>query len=214
MSRSLFVQADRWFDRSRSALGGELPCRRGCFRCCIGPFTITIVDALELRRGLAALDIETRQDIAQRAECQAQAMEAVAPTLANSPFVDAWDDQMVDSVLERFQDIRCPALGDDGSCRVYQFRPVTCRVMGIPIEDAGGVTQGACAIQVAVPILRLPSLLRQEEDRLAADEAAAIDMVGPTKSDGTELLLPYGFLPAAGGSSPSEEERSGRRLLA
>ena len=207
MSRSLFVQADEWFNHSRSALVGEIPCRRGCCQCCIGPFVITLLDTLELRRGLATLDTGTRQDIERQAERQARAMEALEPTLSNSRFIDHWDDRMVDSLVEQFHDVPCPALGSDGACRVYEFRPVTCRLMGIPAQGSSAVSHGACAVQLAVPIARVPAALREEEDRLVGEESAALDTVQRMQvANGTEVLLPYGFLPAAADKTSPKTE--------
>ncbi len=77
---------------------------------------------------------------------------------------------------------------------VYAFRPVTCRMMGIPVETPEGV-EGACEVQTAVLILRVPAALREEEDRLAEREAmelAALQNRLPIS--GEEVPLAYGFL--------------------
>lgn len=192
----LAVRADGWFDRSRAALLGEVPCRRGCCHCCIGPFPITILDFAELQKGLSSLDETVRRDVESNAHSQSLAIQASFPRLADSPFLDGWPDADVDSLVERFADLPCPALGPDGSCRVYAFRPVTCRTMGIPVET-NGLIEGACEIQNAVPIVRLSHRLRHDEQVLAAEEAKTIESARSTGSaEGEELLLSYGFLPA------------------
>jgi hypothetical protein len=71
---------------------------------------------------------------------------------------------------------------------------MTCRMMGIPPCDADGISQGACELQVALPVVPLPSALREEEDRLADEEAAAIEDQRGNRA-GTEVFLAYGFLP-------------------
>jgi hypothetical protein len=66
--------------------------------------------------------------------------------------------------------------------------------MGIPTEDRG-LTHGACEVQTFIPIVRLPSAFREEEDRLAQEEAASlIALRRTTGSTGEEVFLPYGFL--------------------
>ena len=66
--------------------------------------------------------------------------------------------------------------------------------MGIPTEDRG-LTHGACEVQTFIPILRLPSAFREEEDRLAQEEAASLETLRRTTgSIGEEVFLPYGFL--------------------
>lgn len=194
MPPPVFAHIQNWFDRSRAALLTELPCRQGCSRCCVGPFAITALDAAEIQRGLPHLDPEFRVDIEREAKRQASMMISAFPRLQHTPFVDGWEDAEVDELVSRFSDLRCPALSAQGSCRVYAFRPVTCRMMGIPVL-ADGLTQGACEIQTAVPITRLPRALREEAERLAADEAEAIE-AGASRTAETEMLLPFGFLPA------------------
>jgi hypothetical protein len=66
--------------------------------------------------------------------------------------------------------------------------------MGIPTEECG-VTHGACEVQTFIPIVRLPSAFREEEHRLAQEEAASLDALRQaTGSTGEEVFLPYGFL--------------------
>ncbi|HKW85868.1 MAG TPA: YkgJ family cysteine cluster protein [Nitrospiraceae bacterium] len=133
------ADADHWFTRAKATLLGQLPCRRGCSRCCMGPFAITILDVAGLQQGMASLDQTVRDDIQARALSQLTIFEASFPRLAESPFLDSWNDQELDSLVAQFADLPCPALDADGSCRVYPFRPVTCRTMGIPVEADGRV---------------------------------------------------------------------------
>jgi len=66
--------------------------------------------------------------------------------------------------------------------------------MGIPTEDRG-LAHGACEVQTFIPILRLPSMFREEEDRLAQEEGTALDRLRQaTGITGEEVFLPYGFL--------------------
>jgi len=192
---SLHNRATHWFTRARAALLGAIPCGRGCSRCCVGTFPITVLDARVLRQGVSALSSRNREAIETRAMELVTAMESAFPRLGSSPFLDDWNDAEQDAVAAHFADMTCPALDRDGSCRVYEARPVTCRTMGIPIDE-DGVVQGACEIQTAVPVVRLPHVYRQEEDSLAELEAQELET---PKDDGLpagdEIFLPYGFLP-------------------
>lgn len=64
--------------------------------------------------------------------------------------------------------------------------------MGIPTEQEG-ITQGACEVQVSVPIVRLSLTQRAEEDELAQLEAESLAQYRTT-AGGEEVLLPYGFI--------------------
>lgn len=191
--RRLFDQSEQWFHRAHAALLGALPCRRGCSRCCIGPFAITILDIAELQRGLPALPDETRRDIQSRARAQIATFESAYPRLAATPFLDDWPDAEIDRLATQFAQVPCPALDTDGSCRVYPFRPLACRTMGIPVE-ADGVIQGACEVQTSVPLIRPSRATREEEQQLAGQEAAEIAARREDSPEGgEEVLLAYGF---------------------
>jgi Fe-S-cluster containining protein len=190
----LFDKTAQWFDRAKAALLDELPCSRGCSHCCIGLFPVTILDRLQIQRGLRLLCSEERQAIVQRARRQVELIEAEMPELRQDPFIDRRADRDIDALVERYRELPCPALASDGSCAVYAWRPLTCRSMGLP-QEVEGVVHGACAVQVSVPVRRLPRSCRDEEDRLAAEEAEQIARLrAQDRIKGEELLLPYAFL--------------------
>lgn len=98
-------------------------------------------------------------------------------------------------VIERFETWPCPALEQDGSCGLYEFRPLVCRSMGVPTDDGVCVT-GACAVQTAVPLIRLSKTIREEENHLAGMEVEHIEALRHHEgTEGEELFLPYAFLP-------------------
>jgi Fe-S-cluster containining protein len=133
-------------------------------------------------------------------------METVFPQLTHSDRLDHWYDQEIDRLAREFHHHPCPALEANGGCGVYHHRPLVCRSMGIPTEDLG-LTHGACEVQTFIPIMRLSSALREDEDRLVQEEAASLEAFRQaTGSTGEEVFLPYGFL-----ASPRPERSHGNR---
>lgn len=192
---SLFSKTAGWFERAKAALGDNLPCSRGCSHCCVGLFPVTILDRQEIQRGLHSIPPTRRLAIEERAARQARMIEESVPQLARHPVIDHWPDRDTDALVERFRELPCPALEADGSCSLYEFRPLACRSMGIPVESEG-IVQGACAIQTSVPLIRLSPSFRHEEDRLAGEEAEELAQLRDRqRMPGEELLLPYAFLP-------------------
>ena len=190
----LHQKTSHWFERATAALLGEVPCRLGCTNCCIGPFPITLLDVQTLQQGLAGLPADHRHRIEQRAIEHTTAMELTFPQLAHNHLLDNWSDQEIDRLVTEFHHHPCPALEPDGHCGIYQHRPLVCRSMGIPTESRG-LAHGACEVQTFIPIVRLPSSFREEEDRLLQEETLALDALRlATGSAGEEVLLPYGFL--------------------
>lgn len=205
LSSGLFEKTSLWFQRAKAALLEQIPCAQGCSHCCRGIFPVTILDRNEIRRGLRILQPTKRRTILQRARAQVTIIERAAPQLVRSRFIDHWTDSDVDALVERFADLDCPALQSDGRCGLYAFRPLACRSMGIP-HEAGGLVEGACAVQTAVPLIRLSQFYREEEECLVREEASHLARLRAQEAvEGEELFLPYAFLPDGEDDDGSED---------
>lgn len=192
---SLFDKTTWWFDRANASLLGNLPCCQGCSHCCLGLFPITILDRQEIQRGLLTLPDERRKRMQDTASAQVSTLMDAASQLTSTPFIDQWREEEIDQLTRQFDTWPCPALELDGACGLYEFRPLVCRSMGIPPEEAGSVS-GACAVQTAIPLIRVPSVLREEENQLAGIEAHVLATLRPQLgTQGEELFLPFAFLP-------------------
>ena len=128
--------------------GARLVCRLGCTQCCHGAFTITELDALRLVAGIEVLHREN-PDLAVEIERRAQTwISTRGPDFPGDPETGRLGDS--DEDRERFAEFAneaaCPALDPaTGRCDVYEWRPMTCRVFGPPIQMDGG-TDGAKAL--------------------------------------------------------------------
>ena len=159
---------------------------------------MTILDRQELQRGLRTLPDAQRKRIERTAAGQITMLAAAAPQLNTNRFIDQWPEDESEQLIERFDTWPCPALEQDGSCGLYEFRPLVCRSMGVPPDD-GDCVSGACAVQTAVPLIRLSKTIREEENHFAGMEAEEIEAVRRHEgAEGEELFLPYAFLPDAG----------------
>lgn len=157
---------------------------------------MTILDQREIQRGLRTLPTEHRRNIQQTAAEQMTALTVALPQLKTNRFIDRWPEEDIDRVIDRFDTWPCPALEQDGRCGLYEFRPLVCRSMGVPPDD-GGCVSGACAVQTAVPLIRLSKTIREEENHLARIEGDEIAVLrAHEETEGEELFLPYAFLPS------------------
>ncbi|HWC19869.1 MAG TPA: YkgJ family cysteine cluster protein [Terriglobales bacterium] len=134
-------------DATRKA-GGWLACRPGCTQCCVGAFAINALDAARLRSGLIELQ-KTEPARADRLKRRARAyVQRVTALFPGDPNTGLLDDS--ESSQERFavfaDEEICPALDPEmGTCDLYQFRPMTCRVFGPPVRNEGG-SLGICEL--------------------------------------------------------------------
>jgi Fe-S-cluster containining protein len=149
--RSLLERLDEWFAQA-SASTGVLPCRAGCSACCHGPFDITVADVELLREGVAALAPEVRAEVTARAARLLAEMEAIEPGWRAPHAVADLGEERFDALIERFAEEPCPLLDDAGRCRIYQHRPLVCRLIGLGmITPIDRVIENACPIQDLFP---------------------------------------------------------------
>jgi len=142
--RRLLVAVSAAMAEAARRAGDWLACRPGCTQCCIGPFAITQLDALRLRKGLLALEAAD-PDRAARVRARAKAyVAAIAPLYPGNPATGELDDE--DSLPPSMDGVACPALDTDtGLCDLYEARPITCRAFG-PVTRAAGESFAACEL--------------------------------------------------------------------
>jgi Fe-S-cluster containining protein len=127
--------------------GDWLACRKGCTACCIGVFAINQLDVARLQRGLSEL---AARDSARAEAVRKRARAAV--TLLSTDFPgDPATGRLGHTKKERqrFETFAneepCPALDPvEGTCDLYEFRPMTCRTFGPPMRVEGGL--GVCEL--------------------------------------------------------------------
>ncbi|WP_446742811.1 YkgJ family cysteine cluster protein [Silvibacterium acidisoli] len=130
-------------DAARRA-GHWLHCHPGCTQCCVGIFSINQLDAERLRNGL---EITTQIDPARAARVRKRVAESVArltpqfPGDAATGILNQEDPSFEDFGNEE----TCPVLDPQtGMCDLYSWRPVTCRVFGLPLRTEEGI--GVCEL--------------------------------------------------------------------
>jgi len=143
---------DRWFEETAKRHPGVIPCRSGCSACCHGPFDISAADTLLLREGLATLSPADRQTVRAKAESLLAGMREQGPAW-QAPFdIADLGEERFDGIVESLADVPCPLLDDQGACRVYAWRPLVCRLIGLPMMTAEGeILENACPIQEQFP---------------------------------------------------------------
>lgn len=126
---------DRWFGSVRTRYAALMVCGRGCIQCCHGLFDISLPDAFRLAEGYGTLSEELQVAIANRASaiqhriCQNE-VELKAPF-----FLHTLSQERIDWLIYRMPRIRCPLLDEQDSCLLYDYRPIACRLEGVPMVD-------------------------------------------------------------------------------
>jgi len=186
---AIAAEADAAFAKVAEACPGMVACEQGCSDCCHALFDLTFIEALYLNHQFnkayppgpardAVLERANRAD-REHYKLKRKAFRA--------------DEQGVSTreILESMarERIRCPLLGDDDRCALYAFRPVTCRLYGVPVEIAGEAR--TCGESAFAPGGRYPTVrIEKLQDRLMAlsqDVVAALPTRLPLMG---EMLIP------------------------
>jgi len=131
----LLSQVDRWFASVQRKHPKEVVCGKGCYDCCLGLFDISLLDAYYLRQGFNQLPKSIQQKIINCAEKILQQIRKIQPNLDPPYFLSEFADEDIDVLCAKFPEIRCPLLDEQNQCLVYNYRPMTCRLNGLPLID-------------------------------------------------------------------------------
>ncbi len=128
----LVSKADQAFQDIARKYPNEVKCEIHCCDCCYALFGLFFIEALNIRNNFEELDPEKREYIinkASDAERQIQDMQKRLHEFRDDPARISFE-----MGKER---IRCPLLGEENECLLYESRPITCRVYGIPTAING-----------------------------------------------------------------------------
>ena len=128
----LVETADQSFRNMAEEFAECVRCKPHCADCCHAVFGLFLIEAVFLKRDFDQLNKEDRAAALQRGREADKALEKLEGTVRS--FQE--DPQMISYSLARAR-IRCPLLNDGNECILYPYRPITCRVYGIPTQVRG-----------------------------------------------------------------------------
>ncbi|MDY6906238.1 MAG: YkgJ family cysteine cluster protein [Thermodesulfobacteriota bacterium] len=116
-------------EKIKAAHPAEVSCKKGCTDCCYALFDLTLIEAIYLNRKF--------QDVLGRdAEMleKANIADRKVYKLKKQAFRDQEKGKNEVAILAEMgrERIRCPLLNVREMCDLYDYRPITCRVYGVP----------------------------------------------------------------------------------
>lgn len=134
----LLGEVDGWFSACLRDNADLISCRQGCGACCRGLFDITLLDALYLRRGFERLPLPLREPVRRKALLRLQDVSRQWPSFRDPWLLAAIPEAEWGRVMPEGDPTPCVLLSEEGNCLVYDHRPMTCRLHGIPPIDCDG----------------------------------------------------------------------------
>ncbi|MDP3425993.1 MAG: thiamine pyrophosphate-binding protein, partial [Humidesulfovibrio sp.] len=182
---AIITESDQVFGTVRARYADNVRCEKGCSDCCHALFDLTLVEALFLNTVFnARFKGKDRTRILKRAD----EADRQVHRLKRDAFRAVKDGQNAQEILLEMAKVRvrCPLLDDQGLCEMYDARPVTCRIYGVPTAIGGEAhTCGKSAFEKgkAYPTVyldriqdRLYALSHEPSLGFAADAAARMNL--------------------------------------
>lgn len=135
---ALLREVDDWFRTCSSNYPDQIVCRSGCSSCCRGLFDITLLDAVYLKRGVDQLCESLRGRLISAANERLNSLSAEFPAFAEPWLLNVIPEVKWDFLMPEEDETPCLLLSETGECLVYEHRPMTCRLNGIPLIDVSG----------------------------------------------------------------------------
>lgn len=148
---ALVAQVDAAFARVSEQYPECVCCRRGCADCCHALFDLSLIEALfvnhHFRQVYTGAEREALLETANRIDREVARIKRRAAR-------ELEEGRAEEAVLEELAAlrVRCPLLDEQDLCRLYDRRPVTCRLYGIPTAIRGrGHTCGLSGFEPGRP---------------------------------------------------------------
>jgi len=171
---ALLAEVDAWFSRCSALYPERIACAKGCSECCRALFDITILDAATLKNGFDKLPEEVRSSVRSRAEERLQQIRSIWPEFAHPYLLNHRPESDWEELMPEEDETPCVLLDSNGRCLVYESRPMTCRLHGLPLVDVSGEVMHDewCSMNFPGIDPLLLEGLRADFDRILRDEVA------------------------------------------
>lgn len=136
--RILLGEVDEWFRTCLELHPDMIACRNGCSECCRGLFDITLLDGYYLKQGFDRLPETLKTELELAATRRLESLSHINPAFAEPWLLNAISEDNWDELMPEEDETPCLLLSESGGCLVYENRPMTCRLNGIPLIDVSG----------------------------------------------------------------------------
>ncbi len=127
---------DGVFQKMKKDYPKEVFCREKCSDCCYAIFDLTIIEAIHLNHKFNEKFSGTEKSALID---NAAKVDRAIFKLKREAFKEIKNGKNEIDILAKMSQerIRCPLLGPDNMCILYESRPITCRIYGIPTSSSG-----------------------------------------------------------------------------
>lgn len=161
------AEADALFARIASQFPQCVTCRKGCSDCCHAVFDISLVEAMYINQAFRKSFPHgpLRSEIVERTSEIDRKLTRVKRELYQAEK----NGEKTEEIMRKAAQMRmpCPLLNSSNECLLYNVRPITCRIYGVPETITGkGHVCGFSNFEpgIAYPAVQLDKLQTRLED--------------------------------------------------
>jgi len=184
----LLADVDKVFNAVREQHPDCVTCASGCSDCCHALFDLPLIEALYLNHHFhASLPDASKERILAKAD---QA-DRSSYKLKYQAYKRQRSGEETEAILEDMarKRVRCPLLNSQERCDLYDYRPITCRLYGIPQEV--NATSRTCALSKFSPGVPYPTVhVDKIHKRLAALSMELVASLNTKYKQMGDILVP------------------------
>ncbi len=128
--------ADKVFERVKNEHSECFKCKSKCSDCCNALFDLYLIEALYIND---KFNKKFKDGERERLIEKSNIADRTIYKLKRKAYKDLESGKDENEILSKMAEerVRCPLLNDDDICDLYEYRPITCRLYGIPISIGG-----------------------------------------------------------------------------
>jgi len=128
---NILAEVDAVFAKVATEFPDCVNCRQGCSDCCHALFDLPLIEALYLNHHFHSdLPRETRDRILEKADRADRESYKIKFQAHRNDKAGVETEAILEDVARKR--VRCPLLNAQEMCDLYAYRPITCRLYGIP----------------------------------------------------------------------------------
>ncbi|CAN2045179.1 Zinc- or iron-chelating domain-containing protein [Candidatus Magnetomoraceae bacterium gMMP-1] len=126
----MVAQVDSVFEHVKNNYPDCVKCEVKCSDCCHALFDLSLIEAMYINHHFNQMfEGQTRSKILEKADSADRKIHVIKRRAFKKSQSGTEDEVFKDIAKEK---VRCPLLNDNDQCDMYEYRPITCRLYGIP----------------------------------------------------------------------------------
>jgi len=119
------------FAKVKSDFPECVKCDNGCSDCCHALFDLTLIEALYINHQFNQnIDEAKKAELIEKANRADRKIYKIKRKAYKAASAGTTEKEILDAIAK--ERVRCPLLNDQDKCDLYVYRPITCRLYGIP----------------------------------------------------------------------------------